>query len=196
MASFENYFRLKRKNHLEKERILELTKNFTEQTLGELDPKHMCFSVCFPLSSYLSFHNIPNKLIHGIITRPISHFVLSIYDDNRFILDPTIRQFYNTKPAIYFGPVNSDYRKFGTFSFLEAYADWKYILLNHGRHKPFPPDIPDDRKPFDIKILLGFHLKIYKLLQVEIKSKYFNDADHFRLTCMYISAIDEALKIY
>jgi len=178
---------------MKKKQIFKITENFMYQTLGDRDPKHMCFSVCFPLSSFLWFNSVPNNIIHGHI--PYSHFVLGILDSNKFVLDPTIRQFDASNPAIYFGPSEPAYTEFKSFDFIAAYNIWKYYLLNGGKHPPMPEDIPDDREPFDINMLLQFHGKAHALLQRELNSKSFKNTDHYRMTCMYLSVIDEAIRI-
>jgi len=174
--------------------VLKIATDFTHQTLGDLDPKHMCFSVSFPLTSYLWFHNIPNEIIHGPV-RGVSHFVLHIKDGSDFIFDATMRQFDPTKPAIYFGPIAPDYSNFSYFNFMEAYQIWEGYLYRGGQHIPWPKEIPDDRDPFDINKQIQFHQKAYSLVQKEALSRSFYSHHHYQMTCMYLSAIEEASRI-
>lgn len=88
--------------------LIKTTKEFTKGLLGKRQDKGMCYAVCAPLQSYLSFIGCETQMCEGEIQQDEglwNHFWLQLSDGR--ILDPTASQFIapdGTKlPDIYLG---------------------------------------------------------------------------------------------
>jgi hypothetical protein len=87
--------------------LLRITKEFTEGILGDRSPHKMCFAVCAPLQTYLSFTSkFETELVEGCVNTDWQHFWLKLPDGR--ILDPTASQFKGM-PQIYLGALPENY---------------------------------------------------------------------------------------
>lgn len=156
----------------------------------------MCFTVCFALCQYLQFYQIDTILKSGLVDQALPHYMLELKDDYGTILDPTIQQFDRSRPSVYLGPKSVNYGKFSLVDLSLIFEDWTYPLYNHGKPKPWLPDVSDQRKTFDINVLLAVNFKASELLQKEMKQKKFISEEHAEHTNLYLSSVHRAYNIY
>lgn len=97
--------------------LIEFAREFTEGLLGNnYNPLGKCFIVCFPLSGYLQFNGVNNRVLEVEIEVGdllAEHFCILLTDGR--ILDTTASQFISTEtkmrmPKVYLG-VKPDWYK-------------------------------------------------------------------------------------
>jgi hypothetical protein len=97
------------------EKLLKMVKGFRAGILGRKRPNLMCYAVSAPLSCYLNFGGIVNKLKEVCVVQgPDVYFHWYIELQNGRILDPTASQFTTPAgepmPLIYLGERPSWYQ--------------------------------------------------------------------------------------
>lgn len=93
--------------------LVSFVQDFKSGILSGSPSNKMCFAICVPLQSYLSFLGIETELIKGDVIFPEEtweHFWLLLKDGR--ILDPSIDQFKQIKnaPSIYIGKLPKCYK--------------------------------------------------------------------------------------
>lgn len=95
-------------------KLFKLVKDFREGILDGSPPKYCCYIVSSPLSSYLEFCGVKNKLVEGTIIfewDEYSHYWIELPDGR--IIDPTASQFLSDEgepmPEVYIGSKPSWY---------------------------------------------------------------------------------------
>lgn len=170
-------------------KILKLAENFTNDTLGSVDPQGKCFTISFPLSLHLENHGIENSIIPGYFKiASNSHYWLTLENNEEIIIDPTIKQFCENMPSVYFGKKTENYKVEKNEDF-EKWIDSVYsIWLNPFK---FPLEFPH----LDIKILLEVNIKTavkinneYEQMKIDINKSLKSKA--------YFRGIFEILKIH
>lgn len=74
--------------------IIDIAKKFTKGILDGIKTVDMCYMVCSPLASYLSFAGIDCMLTEGVINhceKELHHFWITLSDGR--VIDPTADQF-------------------------------------------------------------------------------------------------------
>lgn len=164
------------------EQIKNLVTEFTTKSLGNTSPKHMCFTICYPLSLFLECKGFKTSIRAGNFIDGTPHFWLSLDDDHETIIDPTIRQFYEDRkdiPAVYIGEKLEDYtednRTFeewfeGLGGNAGTYEAWMEPLLNTSdvpqqAYIHYPENSKQNK--LDLKILLSVNLNAAIILNAE-----------------------------
>lgn len=160
-------------------RIKNLAENFTRSTLGETDPEHMCFTICYPLHLHLMNNGFNNSLSGGTYQNT-SHYWLSLEDDDKTIVDPTIRQFNNNEPSVFIGEKPKDYPDGSKYVFAESYQCWLNGLL--GKRSRLPEGF--------VEKLISVNLKALSILITETDPQIFSSHLQFK---MYYDGILKAL---
>ncbi|SRR5260221_8382240 len=176
--------------------ILNQVREFTELTIGDIDPKGMCFTICYSLSLYLQFHGIDNTIESGLFDQEFQHYIISIKDKDQNIIDPTIRQFDSKTPKIYFGKKSPNYSNFDSIDFLSIYDMWIYPLHHEGWYKPSPPEIGVQPNRCDIRALLKVTFKSAILLKKLMEQRHFISEEHSFRAGKYFEAIQQAYQLY
>jgi hypothetical protein len=159
--------------------IKNLAENFTRSTLGETDPEHMCFTICYPLHLHLMNNGFNNSLSGGTYQNT-SHYWLDLDDEDKTIVDPTIRQFNKDAPFLFIGKKPTDYPDDSNYNFDEPYQCWLDGLL--GRR----PGLPEGF----VEKLISINLKALSILITETDPQIFSSHLQFK---MYYDGILKAL---
>lgn len=165
---------------------------FTEPTIGDECPKHLCFSTCFPLMLFLKINDV-NCSLTGGSCMGIRHFWVTLNEYDNVIIDPTIKQFKPLADPIYIGSLTSEYKS-DTVSFNEtfywAFKFWAEPLLDRPRSHEEKPKGVEERTNF-------YNVKFATILNQEISRK--NPAKiallHNRLCKLYFRTILKFLKL-
>lgn len=166
-----------------------LADTFSTTILAEECQKGRCFATCYPLLIHLENNDIKTSIVTGNYKGNI-HYWLSI-DGTETIIDPTIKQFDETKPQVFVGTnLNGDY--FGDK--VDDYSSatyWSYrAFINSSiddEHLLVPPNYD---KSTALKILLKAATLIY------VETEYMNLKKEFVLSepaKVYLDQIDEIL---
>lgn len=175
-----------------KENLRKTVALFTEPTIGNENPKNLCFSACFPLLLFLKLNDINCSLTGGNFNG-IRHFWITVDEYNNVIIDPTIRQFKPLYNSIYIGPLTKDYSSDNASfnqTFYWAFKFWAEPILDRPRSHQEKPKWIDERTNF-------FNIKFAMILNQEVskrKSEKFV-IQHNRLCKLYFRTIFKFLNV-
>lgn len=173
-----------------KENLRKIVALFTEPTIGEECPKHLCFCTCFPLMLFLKINEINCSLTGGHYNG-IRHFWLTVIEYENVIIYPTIRQFKPLVNSIYIGPLTNEYTPDNASfneTFFWAYKFWAEPLLDRPRTHQEKPKWFEERTNF-------YNVKFAMILNHEISEKKLNNFADNRLCKLYFRTILKFLKI-
>lgn len=172
--------------------IRKVVERFTNPTIGDEIPNHLCFCTCFPLLIYLQLNNIRTSLVAGNYEN-IRHFWLKLDEYPNIIIDPTVRQFDFTLDKIYIGPLltekytadNATFRE----SFFWAFKFWAEPLLDRLRTHSHKVDDEERTNKFNIKFAL--------ILNNEIAAKHLNNdlTKQGRFCRLYFAVLYKHLRL-
>lgn len=90
------------------DKIFLISKVFTENILGNINPNCKCFTIAYPLSLHLENKGYRNIITNGyFINTP--HYWLTLKQQRDTIIDPTIKQFCNNNDIVYLGNKSNNY---------------------------------------------------------------------------------------
>ncbi|MDP1801487.1 MAG: hypothetical protein Q8L81_09055 [Bacteroidota bacterium] len=108
-----------------------LASAFVKSTLGSYIPDGKCFTVSYPLSIHLENNGFKNSLSTGKFKfgspEQKDHFWIAFEDEDKTIIDPTIKQFFTEMPDLYIGKRPTEYTIESTpyeSWFKEVYKSW------------------------------------------------------------------------
>lgn len=157
------------------QKLKNITEEFVSYILGDLISDKMCFTVCYPLSLYLTNNGYENIIKSGWYNS-IPHYVISLKNSDEIIIDPTIQQFDIIEPQVLITSlqVAEEYKDFGEIIFKDVLSEWLYPLMNNGSRKLLPRELlanltPQVKKkyltPIDIIPLLTISDRAARILQ-------------------------------
>jgi hypothetical protein len=154
----------------DKFRISNLAEDFRVKTLNNASPKEMCFTISYPLSLHLINNGIENSMTCGKFIDGRSHYWLTLIDEEKTIIDPTITQFdvYKDKSEVFIGKKPEEFTVTTGEWFNESYKKWSTPLLNDGLIYPSLPDKNLSPK-IDLKLYVGVNLRAAIILNEEIE---------------------------
>jgi len=95
---------------LDKKYIEKLATEFTKYILLEECQKGKCFTTCYPLSIFLESRGIDTTLVQGYYKHGKKIHYWLILDDNKTIIDPTIKQFAPEQAQVIIGEYSDNYQ--------------------------------------------------------------------------------------
>jgi hypothetical protein len=126
----------------EKNRIEDLIKYITEESIGSNDSSGLSLSTSIAVSIYLKINNI-NASIHSGIYNNYDHFWLSLDDYPGIIIDATIKQFDSNESPIYIGEkdangITKQYqsRCYDLIKWLNIYCIWREPIIDKSYEVP------------------------------------------------------------
>ncbi len=165
---------------------------FTEPTIGDECPKHLCFSTCFPLMLFLKINDV-NCSLTGGSCMGIRHFWVTLNEYDNVIIDPTIKQFNPLADPVYIGGLTNDYTPDDVLfneTFYWAFKFWAEPLLDRPRSHQEKPKWVEERTNF-------YNVKFATILYQEIARKPPEKITihHNRLCKLYFRTIFKFLKL-
>lgn len=164
--------------------IKNIAKEFVVQTYNNEIPDGYCFSLCYPLSVLFSLMVIENEITFGKAKKnniQVSHFWIT-FDNNGFILDPTIKQFNENESSVYMGDIqkNATTKKYikieniGREEFLKTYESWADLLFQQNHRRRLPIELENKIIKLNIAAsqILFFYIDKYGLKEKLLKSNF------------------------
>ena len=165
---------------------------FIELTIGEEDPKNLCFCACFPIMLFLKINGINCSLTGGSVN-DIRHFGITVNEFDNIIIDPTIRHFKPLDDSIYIGPLTREYSPDDASfdeTFYWAFKFWVEPILYRPRSHQEKPKWVDERSNF-------FNVKFAMIRNQEIAQKKSESVNfqNKRLCKLYSATIFKFLNV-